>query len=400
MRTMSLLTHFVGRLRDLTKISPKALHKCFTNAGQFATMTNDLKIGEVMSVKSKIILLHNHDNTWTPEDLVEVAEDNRLVLEALRAAGYEVTDAKVYDSVARALIEKDCDPREWTVFNWCEGYADRPWDYAGVVDELEHLQYVYTGATAWTLRMTQDKRLTRVLLREAGVSIPLGLETRRSTRLSWSRYPAIVKPVNQHGSYGIDEQAVVEDDRHLRQRVEYVLETFKCPAVIEEYIAGRELQVTVWGNASAEPLPAVEVVFWDQTEPGKQIYTYDMKYSPDVWSTHRVQFICPPMLTVEAWHSVQAVCVQAYRAVRGRDYARIDVRLRDDQAYVVDVNPNPDINCESAVTMSAQRAGLTYAEFIAQLAELAVERHQRRVRSGVPWLPSSLVASTPHVIIP
>ena len=165
----------------------------------------------------------------------------------------------------------------------------------------------------------------------------------------------------------------------LQQRVAYVLETFKCPALIEEFIAGRELQVTVWGNASAAPLPAVEVVFWDQVEAGKQIYTYDMKYSPDVWSTHRVQFICPPMLTVEAWQHVQAACVQAYRAVRGRDYARIDVRLRDDEAYVVDVNPNPDINCESAVTMSAQRSGLTYAEFVVRIAELAVERRLQRV---------------------
>jgi D-alanine-D-alanine ligase len=330
-------------------------------------------------MKSKVILLHNHDNTWTPEDLVEVAEDNRLVLDALRAAGYEVTDAKVYHSVAQALRDKHCDPREWTVFNWCEGYADRPWDYAGVVDELEQLQYVYTGATPWTLRATQDKRTTRVLLRDAGVPLPLGLEADRSTDLPWSTYPAIVKPVNQHGSYGIDEQAVVDNDQQLQQRVAYVLETFKCPALIEEFIAGRELQVTVWGNASAAPLPAVEVVFWDQVEAGKQIYTYDMKYSPDVWSTHRVQFICPPMLTVEAWQNVQAASVQAYRAVQGRDYARIDVRLRDDDAYVVDVNPNPDINCESAVTMSAQRSGLTYAEFVVRIAELAVERRLQRV---------------------
>jgi D-alanine-D-alanine ligase len=330
-------------------------------------------------MKSKVILLHNHDNTWTSEDLVEVAEDNRLVLEALRAAGYEVTDAKVYHSVAQALRDKHCDPREWTVFNWCEGYADRPWDYAGVVDELEQLQYVYTGATPWTLRATQDKRTTRVLLRDAGVPLPLGLEADRSTDLPWSTYPAIVKPVNQHGSYGIDEQAVVDNDQQLQQRVAYVLETFKCPALIEEFIAGRELQVTVWGNASAAPLPAVEVVFWDQVEAGKQIYTYDMKYSPDVWSTHRVQFICPPMLTVEAWQNVQAASVQAYRAVQGRDYARIDVRLRDDDAYVVDVNPNPDINCESAVTMSAQRSGLTYAEFVVRIAELAVERRLQKL---------------------
>jgi D-alanine-D-alanine ligase len=207
------------------------------------------------------------------------------------------------------------------------------------------------------------------------------LEADRADALPWSTYPAIVKPINQHGSYGIDAQAVVDNDRHLRQRVAYVLETFKCPALIEEFIAGRELQVTVWGNASAVPLPAVELVFWDQDEAGKQIYTYDMKYSHDVWSSHGLQFICPPMLTVPAWQNVQTACVQAYRAVQGRDYARLDVRLRDDDAYVVDVNPNPDINCESAVTMSAEKSGLTYAEFVVRIAELAVERRLQRDRT-------------------
>jgi len=327
-------------------------------------------------MKHKIILLHNHDNTWTPADLIEVAEDNRLVMEALRSRGHEVTEAKVYHSVEQALREKQLNPREWIIFNWCEGYADRPWDYAGVVDELEHLKYAYTGSTPWTLRMTQDKRTTRALLRDAGVPIPAGMEARHSRRLPWTAFPAIVKPVNQHGSYGIDEHAVVESEHQLQQRVEYVLDTFKCPALIEEFIAGRELLVTVMGNQAPAALPAVEVVFWDQTEPGKQIYSYDMKFSPDVWSSHRVQFICPSMMTVEARQRLQTACLQAYRAVRGRDYARFDVRLRGDHPYVVDVNPNPDINSESAVTMSAQSTGLTYTDLVVRLAELAAERRR------------------------
>ncbi len=95
-----------------------------------------------------------------------------------------------------------------------------------------------------------------------------------------------------------------------------------------------------------------------------------------------VQFVCPSMMTVEAWQHVQTACVQAYRAVRGRDYARFDVRLRGDQPYVVDVNPNPDINSESAVTMSAQSAGLTYTDFVVRLAELAAERRKPTV---APW---------------
>jgi len=351
-------------------------------------------------MKHKIILLHNHDNTWTPADLIEVAEDNRIVIDALRSRGHEVTDVKVYHSVEQALREKQLSPRDWLVFNWCEGYADRPWDYAGVADELEHLKYTYTGASAWTLRMTQDKRTVRTLLHNAHVPIALGTEARRAQGLAWSTYPAIVKPVDQHGSYGIDEHAVVTDERELVQRVEYVLDTFKCPAVIEEFIAGRELQVTVLGNEAAVVLPAVDVVFCDEREPGKQIYSYDMKYSPDVWASHGVRFICPTMLTVDARQNVEAACLQAFRAVRGRDYARFDLRLRGDQPYVVDVNPNPDINSESVVTMSAQSIGLTYTDLIERLAELAAERRQPGVRPDALQPQPRSIPRAPRVPVP
>ncbi len=348
----------------------------------------------------KIILLHNHDNTWTPADLIEVAEDNRIVIEALRSRGHEVTDVKVYHSVAQALQDGQLSPREWIVFNWCEGYADRPWDYAGVADELDQLKYAYTGASAWTLRMTQDKRTVRTLLHNAHVPIPAGTEARRIQDLAWSTFPAIVKPIDQHGSYGIDEHAVVEDERELKQRVEYVLDTFKCPALLEEFIAGRELQVTVLGNEAAAVLPAVEVVFVNETDPGQQIYSYDMKYSPDVWATHGVRFICPTMMTVEARQQVAAACVQAFHAVRGRDYARFDLRLRGDQPYVIDVNPNPDINSESVVTMSAQSAGLSYTDLIARLADLAAERRQPLAPPAAPRPQPRSAARVPRVPVP
>jgi D-alanine-D-alanine ligase len=351
------------------------------------------------SMKHQIVLLHNHDNTWTPADLVEVAEDNRIVIDALRSRGHEVTDVKVYHSVAQALREKQLSPRDWIVFNWCEGYADRPWDYAGVADELDQLGYAYTGASAWTLRMTQDKSSVRTLLHNAQVPIPLGTEARRAHEVAWATYPAIVKPVDQHGSYGIDEHAVVVDERELRQRVEYVLDTFKCPAVIEEFIAGRELQVTVLGNETAAVLPALELVFRNETVPGQQIYSYDMKYSPDVWASHGVRFICPTMLTVDARQQVEAACLQAYRAVRGRDYARFDLRLRGDQPYVVDVNPNPDINSESVVTMSAQSAGLTYTDLIARLADLAAARRPSTTLPARPLQPRS-TSRVPRVPVP
>jgi hypothetical protein len=97
-------------------------------------------------MKPQVILLYNHDNAWTPEDARFAATDRCTAMSALTNFGYEVRDVKVYDSVTEALRPFHFDPREWLVFNWCEGYADRPWDYAEVTTELDQLGFTYTGA--------------------------------------------------------------------------------------------------------------------------------------------------------------------------------------------------------------------------------------------------------------
>lgn len=327
-------------------------------------------------MKPKVILLHNHDNDWTPADLIETAEDRRLALEALHKFGYETTDVKVYDSVTDALRPHRLDPREWIVFNWCEGYADRPWDYGGVTEELDRLGYSYTGTDTWSHRVSADKGRVQAVLREGGVSIPRGRVMRPAADLDWSIFPAIVKPVNQHGSYGIDRQSVVRDCQQLRQRLEHVVERYHVPAVVEEFIAGREFQVSVWGNRRAEVLPEVELAFGNEPGWEERIYTYEMKFDPDGPLHHDAGFVCPSMLTPQQRAKIGRVCRAAYRAMRCRDYARVDLRVRGDRVYVVDVNPNPDINSESLLVIAASVVGLSYEEVVARITEFAVERWQ------------------------
>lgn len=204
-------------------------------------------------MQPKVIVLHNHDNNWTPEAQLETERDHRTALEALHKFGYETTDVKVYDSVTEALRPHRLAPRDWMVFNWCEGYADRPWDYDGVTAELDRLGYSYTGADTWSHRVSADKGRVQAVLRAGGVSIPCGRVLRPAADLDWAIFPAIVKPLNQHGSYGTDHQSVVRDRQQLRQRLEHVMEKYQVPAVVEEFIAGREFQVSVWGNRPGQP---------------------------------------------------------------------------------------------------------------------------------------------------
>ncbi len=120
--------------------------------------------------------------------------------------------------------------------------------------------------------------------------------------------------------------------------------------------------------------------------PGWQerIYTYEMKFDHDGPLHHNAGFVCPSMLTPRLRAKIARVCRAAYRAMRCRDYARIDLRLRNDRVYVVDVNPNPDINSESLLVIAANVEGLSYDEVIARITEFAVERWQAaQVTAGV-----------------
>jgi D-alanine-D-alanine ligase len=325
-------------------------------------------------MKPKVILLYNHDTTLSPDDLRAAAEDRRKAMCALTNFGYHVLDVQVYHSVTEALQPFHFDPREWLVFNWCEGYVDRPWDYGDVTDELDRLGFVYTGADTWSHCVSLDKARVQAEMIEHGVPIPRGRILRDPSASDWSIFPAIVKPTNQHGSFGIDRNAIVLDEPQLRQRAGYIFETFKAPALVEEFIEGRELQVTVWGNSRVEVLPEVEVVFDQRRDWRERIFTYEIKFAADGLDKNNVGFVCPAMLTVQARRAIEQVCRQAYRALRCRGYARIDLRLKNDRPYVLDVNPNPDINSESLLVIAASVVGLSYDDVIARITEFAVER--------------------------
>lgn len=342
-----------------------------------------------VDVPKQVLLLHNHDNTWTEADLIEVAEENRRLMAGLRAHGYHVEDVKVYDSVARSIQAGGYLPEDWLIFNWCEGYADRPWDYDGVVEELEQLRFVYTGAGPWALRISRDKGLVRRLLAEVGVTLPIGAVAQHPSDLQWHLFPAIVKPLNQHGSYGINRESIVEDERQLRDRVEYVGDTFQSPALIEEYIDGPEFHVTVWGNTLPEVLPAVQIEYDQPVDRHDQIYTYEAKFNEDSAAMKQLRFLCPAMMENDTRAAIQSNSLRAYQALKCRDYGRIDVRVRDGQAYVIDVNANADINSESIILMAVEAAGLNYNGMLAQIVRFAAER----------WAaaPRSVLAAPPQV---
>jgi D-alanine-D-alanine ligase len=283
------------------------------------------------------------------------------------------------------------DPREWLVFNWCEGYEGLPWSDAMIAEELEARKFVFTGAASQVLEISQNKWRVKQLMQEAGVPVPPGTLVNRDNCLEWNIFPSIVKPVAQHGSFGITRQSVVRNADQLKRQARWIRKKFGEDALVEQFIDGREFQVTVWGNHRLQVLPPVELDFSSYKNSLNRLYTYEAKFNPCSAAWDAIKWIYPAPSDPALRAEIEATAKAAYRALDCRDYARIDLRLHNGSPLVLDVNPNPDLDPTSMVPMSAEAAGIDYKAMAMKIAEFAAVRmrrqHARRTRKAAPVTP-------------
>jgi D-alanine-D-alanine ligase len=292
----------------------------------------------------------------------------------MRRQGHSVAFSPVVDSdLPRALAAFD--PADTIVFNWCEALPGLDRSEAHVVRILDALRFTYTGAPAKTIELSYDKARVKRLLEAEGIPTPCWQVFASTDVTAWTCFPAIVKPAYEHCSHGVDSGSVVADNGELRARVARILERFRQPALVEDFIDGREFHVPVWGNGRLDMLPPVEMDFTRLDNPRDRVCTYDAKFTPDSDAYRRIGTRVPAPLSEEEAAALKAVSTAAYRTVGCRDYGRIDVRLRDGVFYVLDVNPNADITIDASIAVAAQKAGYCYGAVGARVLELAAARH-------------------------
>ncbi|MBC7257994.1 MAG: hypothetical protein H5T65_01965 [Chloroflexi bacterium] len=321
-----------------------------------------------------ILLLHDVDPTLSPSDLNQVLADVNALESALREQGHSVVNVPVRDADLAARL-RDFAPNEFLVFNWCESLPDVPHSEALVAEVLERQGYTYTGSPPDVLARSWEKHGVKTLLCKAGVPTPVW-RVYDSDRLDgWHRFPAIVKPAREHCSLGVTPQAVVVNAEELRRRIAYVLDTFHQPALVEDFIDGRELHVSLWGNGRIEMLPPAEMDFSKFTDMRDRLCSYDSKFTPGTRPYEEIGLKVPAPLVAQEYACLRRTCLLAYRALGCRDYARLDIRLRDGTFYVLDVNPNPDISGETSTVYAAKERGYTYGAMLSRIANLATHRH-------------------------
>ncbi|MBI4378431.1 MAG: ATP-grasp domain-containing protein [Nitrospinae bacterium] len=288
-----------------------------------------------------------------------------------------LNSGNLFDALKKIHTLKPC-----IVFNLCEAFDGDPSKEMNVAALFELLDVAYTGSPPKVLRLTADKGKTKQILLHHNIHVPLGLEIKHQvpnlkSQISGLQFPLIVKPLLEDGSIGIDGDSVTYEIEKLKVKIEFIFEKYKQPAIVEEYIDGREFNVSIIGNHLPEILPVAEIDYSQIPSHNPKILCYKSKWIKDSDLYNRIQSICPADITRDIEGKIKEVALKAYKATGCRDYARIDIRLKEDRTPVIlEVNSNPDISIEAGMAKSAIAAGLTYSDLIKKILTTAAERYQ------------------------
>jgi D-alanine-D-alanine ligase len=297
------------------------------------------------------------------------------IYEALCRLGYQtvmVPARNDLDVLARDLSQLS--PRNTFVFNVCDGFAGDNYSASLIPGLLKELGFKYTGSKAEAIRLCTDKARAKRRLVRQGVPTPAyQLFSKPKGEVSL-QFPAIVKPVHEDASMGINENSVVTNATDMFQRVDYVVTEYRQPALVEEYITGREFSVSMWGNGTMEVMPISEHDFSAVSDPLKSLLTYESKWLEDSFTYNEFRVICPADLTVAEEQNVKTVAVDAFRAIGLRDFGRVDIRYRDEVPYVIDINELPDLAPDAGFARSAGMAGFPYDQMVDRILTLAKHR--------------------------
>ncbi len=310
----------------------------------------------------------------------------------------EWDDHETIESVKNALLEKHEEvfivnadrraPRRLEelrpemVFNMAEGMGgDSRESFIPAV--LELLGIPYTGSSPLTLGLCLNKLRAKQILSCYGIPTPRYFVVEREYRgiKEGLDFPLIVKPIHEGSSKGIRNNSLVRNEEELRERVHTVISTYHQPALVEEYLSGREFTVALLGNEDQiRVLPIVEIDYSTIPEGANPIYSYEAKWVFDRPENPLDIFRCPADLDDELYRTLCQLAVDSFRALGVRDWCRIDIRCDGSgRPHVLELNPLPGIlpapECNSCFPKAARAAGLSFSELVNTVVDIARKRY-------------------------
>lgn len=301
--------------------------------------------------------------------------DIEAISDALRELGHEpstfAVDGRPQTLTRLARTNADL------YFNLVESYAGDDTKEMHFAAFLDLVGKKYTGAGPHGSFLAMDKAVAKKIIRYHDLYTPYSavVHAGRVEHAQDIRFPVIVKPAVEDASKGIDAASVVDSVKDLLQRIAYVQEEFDSAALIEEYIEGREIYAAVIGNEKPEPLPPIELDLSKLPEGMPKIAGYEVKFDVTT-EAYKVTKSAPARnLDEDTIAKIQQTAITAFRALKLRDYGRLDLRLAaNGRVYVIEANPNPWLDPAAEFAMAAKESGRTYTETIGEIVELAMRR--------------------------
>jgi D-alanine-D-alanine ligase len=312
------------------------------------------------------------------DDLTPI-EEYELLAEKLAGEGFDVYVLNIMDDI-QLLLDNLKENKPDVIFNFIELYKENARLEMNIVGIFEILGIPYTGAPPMALANCQNKLLAKKLLSAAAIQSPSSkIFTRQADSYDHNlNFPLIVKPAYEDASVGIENDSIVLNNKQLKERIDYVFFNLTQPALVEEFIDGRELNVAVIGDLRPRALPISEIDFSEMPRHLYNIVSYQAKWDPKHEAYHKTIPICPAELPPSIAKEAKSIALKAFQLMGARDYARIDIRLsKKNKLYVLEVNPNPDLTEGAGFMRSAEAAGYSYTKALKKIVELAHERGKR-----------------------
>lgn len=330
--------------------------------------------------KLRILVLLNQ-TLMPPDKLEEGVEIEKQpwrteydVISTLRSMGHEVHPVGLYSDLSVINKARE-DHKPQIAFNLLEEFDGQALYDQHVVSYLELIKQPYTGCNPRGLTLAHDKALTKKILSYHRIAVPgfavfpIGQKVVRPRKL---KFPLLVKSVVEEGSVGISQASLVNDDAKLAERVEFIHRQTNSHAIVEQYIEGREIYMSVIGNRKLQTYSPWELVIQNLPEGAVNIATGRLKwntaYQKKVGLVTRSAELPP-----EQQRQVERLSKRIYRHLSLSGYARLDYRLSNDGVfYLLEANPNPQIALNEDFADSAAHCGLSYPQLLQKIITLGV----------------------------
>lgn len=292
------------------------------------------------------------------------------VLAALAELGHTVEHLAIFDDL-NVLRQKLDSFQPDVLFNLADQFKNNRAFDQNIVSFLEMHGVTFTGCGSTGLTLCKHKAISKKILGYHRIRVPEFTVIARGKRIARParlKFPILVKPLKEEASYGISQASFVETEEQFKERVQFIHESHGCDVIAEEYIAGRELYVSVLGNHKLDVYPIRELVFKEVPPDEPKIATYRAKWDEEYRKKWGLQNQFAEALDPALAKDIVQTCKRIYRLLTIDGYARVDLRVTPaNEIYFIEANPNPILAADEDFAQSALKAGLTYSQLIERI---------------------------------